>query len=122
MEKIFKPADIDAVNECREKLKIAVSKLDKLLNDSRAAAGKSGVFLSGKDIPGLVDIATCSLMAPIVNPREYCQAKYVKWFDLIEKQDEDYAKDINYFRSTDIGRFVLETYKDYRAKSNIISS
>lgn len=70
-------------------------------------------YLSGNEI-GVLDIAVASLFAPIVNPPLYCEGRYFKWLDQMERNDKDMAKEINYWRSKEVGKYVLELYSHHR--------
>ena len=93
---------------------IQVSQLDRLL-ESRDRA-----YLGG-DTPGVIDIAMASLMAPVINPREYYAGKYIKWFDRMFEDDIKYRIEVEFWRSTVTGKYCLDLYKEFRGVCNIQS-
>ena len=107
MEKIFKPNDLDAFQECRESLLLVLDRLDDRIKN------KTTEFLAGNNI-GVEDIAIASLCGPLINPKFYCNGEYIVQFDLLYEKDKEYKKDVDEFRKRPFGEYVLKIYKEYR--------
>jgi len=107
MEKIFRPNDVEAFQECRESLLLVFDRLDERVKN------KTTEFLGGSTI-GVEDIAIAALCAPVINPKYYCNGEYIKQFDLLYEKDSDYQKDVDLFRQRPFGQYVLKIYKEYR--------
>lgn len=107
LEKIFKPNDMDAFQECRESLLVVLDRLDERVKNKKTE------FLAGNNI-GIEDIAMASLCAPIVNPKFYCNDEYSVQFTMLFENDTDLKKDVENFRIRPFGEHVLKIYKEYR--------
>jgi hypothetical protein len=107
MEKIFKPNDQDAFNECRNNLLIVLDKLDERITNKKTE------YLMGSSI-GIEDIAMSALAAPLVNPKFYCNGEYVKQFTMLYDKDLNYKKDVDTFSQRPFGLYVLKIYKEFR--------
>jgi len=108
MRRSFKTDDREAINECREKLKRVVEEIGRDKITSR-----SGLYIQGDKVTQS-DIALASLLAPLLLPPEYAFGKALKWFELVQRQDEELRKEIDYFRNTVTGQYVLQLYKTKR--------
>lgn len=108
MRKHFKVDDINAVNECREKLKEVIDEIgrDKI-------EGRKSTFITGNKITQS-DIALASLLAPMLVPPEYALGKFDKWFKLLQSQDKELKQEISYWRSTMAGKYTLQLYSSHR--------
>ena len=109
MRRSFKIDNREAVNECREELKKVVEDIgrEKIIT-------RSGSYIQGDKLTQS-DIALASLLAPLLLPPEYALGKALKWFELLQTQDEDFRLEVAYWRGTAVGQYVLQLYKDKRA-------
>eukprot|EP01038_Epipyxis_sp_PR26KG_P006192 gene6192-8529_t len=107
MRKIMKPNDIAECIKCKERLEVQFKNLDKLISEKRTP------YLGGEKI-GLADIAVASLIGPLVNPPEYIGGKAAHIFDELMRVDKECGDNINHWRETVVGKYVLKMYKDHR--------
>ena len=108
MKKTFRVDDMDAVRDCREKLTLIFEKLDMMVQS------KTGPFLNGSKL-SQDDIALAALVAPVVMPPEYARGKFRGLFDSLSDQDNNFRDEVERWRNTETGKFVLWLYKEHRA-------
>jgi len=107
ISKLFRVNDQEAFNECKSKLREVFAELDDLV------IKKKTVFLSGDRI-GATDIALAALSSCVILPKEYAHGKYHLLFDKIERNDPELRRELEYFRNTETGKYVLWLYKEHR--------
>jgi hypothetical protein len=107
MTKIFSPGDQESFSECRRKLVTLFEVIGERVQS------RKGRFLNGSII-GVEDIALASLAAPMVCPKSYCAGLYQEYFAMLEVQDEDMGRELKYWRGTDVGKYVLQLYDEFR--------
>ena len=113
MREIFLPDNIVAVNECRDKLIITVQsiEIDFLKN-------RKGKYIMGDHITQS-DLALAALFATMLVPPEFCLGKFKKWFDLLLVQDKEFYDEVQFWRSTIAGKYVMDLYNTKRASSQL---
>lgn len=108
LTKFFKPFNAEANALSRRKLADVIEKLN------HRVVSRKGKFLAGDRI-GMEDIALCSLFSPLVLPAEYAGGSLHKFFSQLEEQDSELQKQLQHFRSTEVGKYVLHMYANYRS-------
>lgn len=109
MQKVFRPFDDMAVAKCKGSLQQTFDKLDRLVAD------RKGMYLLGDEL-SLADIALASLAAPILLPPLYCGGKFTAQFQDLYNLDPDVRAEIDKWRSTITGQYVMKLYANHRAK------
>ena len=109
LRQFFLPENVAAVKECRDKLIMTVQsiEIDYLKN-------RNGKYIMGDHITQS-DIALAALFAPMLMPPEYCLGNFKKWFDLLLVQDREFYDEVQFWRSTIAGKYVMDLYKSKRA-------
>lgn len=62
----------------------------------------------------MADIAVASLLAPVLMPPKYIQGKYNNLFQNFEKTDLTLSEELEFWRNTKSGKYVLDLYEKYR--------
>jgi len=106
MTKLFVPKGFSIIST-HEKLSSTLRKLDKIVSQ------RKGIFLGGDQI-GLADIALASLASPLLTPPLYCEGKYTHIFNKILESDSSVRKEVEGYRNTTMGQYVLELYSQHR--------
>lgn len=107
MIKMFSPYDQKTVLKCKDSLKTTFDKLDRIVTE------RKGQFLLGDKL-SLADIALASLAAPILLPPLYCGGKYNIAFQGIYDSDSEGKSEVDRFRSTVAGQYVMNLYANHR--------
>lgn len=108
MNKFFRPTDVAAVALCREKLVSAVGTIG-----IEKIAKRSGKYIMGDKLTQ-ADLALAALMAPLLCPPLYALGTYDQWFKLAEAQDNQLKEEVLYWRSTEVGKYVMQIYRNER--------
>lgn len=108
----FHADDKHLVEESRTRLQSLVHQIeqDYLVN-------RKSQYLVDDQI-SMYDMALASLMAPLIHPPLYNLGAHKKWLDLLYDQDEDFRKEVEFWRGTPVGQYVLELYEKNRNPSN----
>eukprot|EP01033_Poteriospumella_lacustris_P010186 gene10186-7262_t len=109
MKKVFRPFDEVAVTKCKGSLQQTFDRLDRLVAD------RKGTYLLGDEL-SLADIALASLAAPILLPPLYCGGKFTAQFQELYLSDPDARGEIDKWRSTITGQYVMKLYADHRVE------
>jgi glutathione S-transferase len=109
LSKFFQPTDAALVSKCREDLNNTFATLNAMLQKS------GGKYIAGDHLTA-GDIAIASLAAVVVMPDLYCNGECRSVFAKLELRDDDYVKELNYWRGTPIGQYVLRMYSDHRQR------
>lgn len=96
---------------CKEKLTKAMSHLDDIIGK------RTTKFINGDTI-GLADLAIASLAASVILPPLYCGGTFHRYFQDMIDRDEEARKEVEMWRNTITGKFVLQIYSEYRLMKN----
>lgn len=107
MIKLFNPFNESAVSKCKASLKQTFDKLDAIV------ANRPGTYLLGEQL-SLADIALASLAAPILLPPLYCGGKFNSHFQEIYLSDPQAKVEIDKWRETVTGQYVMKIYAEHR--------
>lgn len=107
MIKLFSPYDTAAVKKCKDSLANTFEKLDRIVLE------RKGKFIGGDDL-SLIDISIASLAAPILLPPLYCEGKFNAAFQGIYDNDIEAKNEVDRWRNTITGRYVMELYATQR--------
>ncbi len=110
LSKSLQTTNAVAVANSRMRLIKAFDKVTQILKD------KKSPFLGGS-LPGAADFALAALASPILGVKEYNLGKFSRTFDSVEKLDEDYCKEIAFWRSTEVGKHVIMMYSNFRSST-----
>lgn len=105
--KLFRPRDMVAVNAAKQDLHKVVQKLDVMVTQ------RKGKFLLGDEL-SLADIALASLLGPMLMPPLYCEGRFNQQFTKLYETDAEARKEIDEWRSTITGQYVLDLYSKHR--------
>lgn len=105
--KLFNVKDTQAVAECKQKMKEVTERLDNIIKS------RSTQFIRGNEI-SINDIALASLFAPLVCPPLYYGGKFTRSFNKLIDQDSEARKEVEYWRQTITGQYVLDLYNQHR--------
>ena len=99
-----------AIANSRKRLGAAFEKIADILREKKTP------FLGGNS-PGAADFALAALSSPIIGVKEYNLGKFAATFDSIERSDEDYGKEVEFWRDTKVGKHVLMMYLKFRVST-----
>jgi len=108
MSQTFGVGDSDKIKECENKIDALFERIatQRLLH-------KKGRYINGDDIT-VEDVALCSLAGPICLPLKYCAGEYNRHFAVMEATDAEYREKIGRYRNTEVGKYVMQFYDEYR--------
>ena len=105
--KAFDSHNVELNKACRKKL---VSLFENEL--LARVRGRKGRFINGDKL-SLEDIALASLACPILGHPNYCEGAFSRAWRELEDFDEEYRRDLEYWRGTEVGMYIYSVY-DYR--------
>jgi glutathione S-transferase len=114
MTKLFESRNPKEVEQCRQKLQIAFTKLDEMISSRKFYFYRDETKFLFSDELSIADIALASLVAAVIVPPYYCGGSYDKTFQRFYHEDEEARKEVESWRQTITGQYCMELYTNYR--------
>ena len=108
MVKLFRTDNPTAMTYCRDSLRNVFEQIAE-----KRIRHRTTRFINGDDL-SVEDLAVCALAAPIVLPNNYAEGKFTNYFRKIQSVDNEFCRELEYYRSTDLGKYVLDVYENHR--------
>ncbi len=104
------------LNLTDEQARAALVKTKDLAQEIAASLADGRKFLLATDEPTYIDVAFAALAAPLVLPDNYGGTKMVDDNMRIKMKvlPDDVRKEVEAFRKTEAGKFVIKMYENYR--------
>ena len=107
MSKLFGCGNATLLCDCENKLGELLERI------SKERLPKKSKYINGDKI-SVEDIALCTLAAPLLLPPKYCGGTYFNIFAEVESSDEEFRERLEYYRNTDVGKYVMHFYEKHR--------